>query len=384
MCAAVVILAFLDLNGALALRGVSATGPASWLEGGWGRLESGGGREELVADAHLGIDWQSEHVGLYVSGTAGRGAGGTHAGLVEAYVDVRAESGLDEWRLRAGQFFLPTSRENQDDLWQSRYTIAFSAINSWIGEEVRPIGVDLQYRHVTSRGHAMSGAATAFRGNDTMGTLLGWRGWSSGSRLAAHAEVLPLPPLSSLDEFFVLQGDGTRPFGRDLDGRTGYSGRLRYALPERASVQYTFVDNRGDRGLYGDQYAWATHFHHLGAEFGNAGGFTMAAEYLRGRTGMGRRVAFVDAGFDAVYVLASQKRGRNRWSARYERFNTDERDFSVAEVNEEHGQAWTVTWMYDLHEHVRLAAELTQFRGARTGTPGPDAQNVRLEARYRF
>jgi hypothetical protein len=385
MYAAVVVLALLDLNGSVALRGVNATGPVSWLDGGWGRLEAGGDRDELLADAHLGVDWSSEHFGARVSGTAGRDAGGGYGGLVEAYVEARREFNLDELQLRAGQFFLPTSRENKDELWQSPYALSFSALNSWIGEEVRPLGVDLQYRHVTAAGHAVTAAATAFRGNDTMGTLLAWRGWSSGNRLAAFGEVLPLPPLESLDRFFPLQrDDGTQPFGRDLDGRTGYSARLRWSLPERANVQYAFVDNQGDRLLHRGEYAWATRFHLLSAEAGNPDRLTVAAEYMQGRTGMGHGAAFVDADFYATYLLLSQKLGRSRFSARYELFGTEERDFSPAEVNDESGRAWTLTWLYDLREHVRLGAEFTQFSGSRPGTPDPDARNVRVEARYRF
>ncbi|HEY0158018.1 MAG TPA: hypothetical protein VGF28_12095 [Thermoanaerobaculia bacterium] len=385
MHAAIVVLALLDLNGSVALRGVNATGPASWLEGGWGRLEAGGDEGELLADAHLGVDWTSRHFGARVSGTGGRDAGGGYGGLVEAYVEGRVELGLDELQLRAGQFFLPTSRENKDDLWRSPYTMSFSALNSWIGEEVRPIGADLQYRHVTARGHAVTGGATAFRGNDTMGTLLAWRGWSSGSRLAAFGEVLPLPPLPSLPRYFPLQReDGTQPFGRDLDGRTGYSARVRYSVPERANVQYTFIDNRGDRLLHRGEYAWATHFHLVGAEAGDPDRLTVAAEYMTGSTGMGGGAAFVDADFYATYVLVSQKAGRSRFTARYERFHTEERDFSAAESNAEQGRAWTVAWLYDLRANVRVGAELTRFTGARPGTPDPDARNVRLEARYRF
>jgi hypothetical protein len=381
---AVLVLALLDLNGALALRGVNAPGPESWLDGGWGRLEAGGNHDELLADAHLGVDWRNEHFGARLTGTAGRDTGGGYGGVVEAYVEARQTFGLDEVQLRAGQFFLPTSRENKDALWQSPYALSFSALNSWIGEEVRPIGVDLQYRHFTARGHAITAAATAFRGNDTMGTLLAWRGWSSGNRIAATGEVLPLPPLPSLQQFFPLQRDGTRPFGRDLDGRTGYSARIRYALPERANVQYTYVDNRGDRLLHRGEYAWSTRFHLLSAELGNPDKFTAAAEYMRGTTTMGVLEAYVDAGFYSTYILLSQKLGRSRFTARYELFNTEERDFSPAESNEEHGRAWTFAWLYDLRENIRLGAEFTQFSGERPGTPDPDARNVRLEARYRF
>jgi hypothetical protein len=371
-----------DLQGYVAGRAINATGPESWVDGGWGRLESGGDRDEFTGVAQIGIDWApSRHFDAHVSGAARDDA----AGLIEAHANVRAVFGLDEVRLRAGQFFLPTSRENKDPLWASPYTVSFSALNTWIGEEVRPIGLDLEWRHTTGRGHVLTSAATAFRGNDSMGALLAWRGWSVGSRLSMYDEVLPLPPLESLDTFFERQrDDGTKPFGRDLDGRTGYSGRVRYSLPPRASAQYTYVDNRGDRLLYRGEYAWKTSFHLIGAEFGDPDDFVVAAEYMKGKTGMGVFSAFVQADFYAAYLLISEKRGRNRWTARYELFDTTEKDFSPAEPNDENGRSWTLTWMFDLSSNTRLAAEFTQFTGARAGTPDPDARTFTVEARYRF
>src|SRR5215212_6818526 len=197
-CAVVLALTFattlsaqtFDLTGYVAARGVNATGPASWLESGFGRFEAGGDRDDFSAVAHLGVDWQPANwLDLHASGVARRDReefGGDDAGLVEAFADVHKDIAFDEIRLRGGFFFLPTSKENKDDNWASPYTINFSALNTWIGEEVRPLGLDLQYRHTTNAGHTITGGATAFRGNDTMGTLLGWRGWSVGDRLSTY------------------------------------------------------------------------------------------------------------------------------------------------------------------------------------------------------
>jgi len=53
------------------------------------------------------------------------------SGLLEAYVEWRLETGFGHrWTLRAGQFFLPTSRENIGILWTSPYTLTLSALNS--------------------------------------------------------------------------------------------------------------------------------------------------------------------------------------------------------------------------------------------------------------
>jgi hypothetical protein len=378
-----------DVTGYIAARGINASGPRSWLEGRWGRMEDGNDRNDAIGVAQLGIDWTpSKFFDVHVSGSGRRdpeALGGTSGGFVEAYADFRLERGLDEVQLRAGQFFLPTSRENKDPLWASPYTIQFSALNTWIGQEVRPIGIDLQYRHTTSLGHTVTGAATAFRGNDSMGALLGWRGWSIGSRLSTYGEAIPLPPLSSLNTFFRDQRrDGTKPFGVDLDGKTGYSARVRYSVPSRGSIQYTFVDNNGDRDFYRGEYAWRTRFHLVGAELGNPDAFTVASEYMRGSTGMGFTGGFVQADFYATYLLMSYKHGRQRFSARYDLFNTEEDDFSLAESNDEHGRSWTLTYMLDLPKSVRVAGEFTQVTGKRTDAPDLDGRSLLLEARYRF
>ena len=389
----------IDLTGYVAARGVNATGPSSWLEGGFGRLEARGDRDDFTALAHLGVDWHPTHwLDLHASGVARRdpsGFGGDDAGLVEAYADVRKEFSFDELRLRGGFFFLPTSKENRDDNWASPYTIHFSALNTWIGEEVRPLGVDLQYRHTTDAGHTITAGATAFRGNDTMGTLLAWRGWSVGDRLSTYGETLPLPPIHSLEHsgpFRRQRDEGTTPFTSDLDGNTGYAARVRYGIPQRGSFQYTYLDNAGDRRLYppgseGGEYSWETRFHLFGLELGDPERFVVAAEHMFGDTYMGLETnpAFVEAAISTSYLLVSAKRGRNRWSARYEIFSTkDEDETLLGENNDESGRAWTLTWMFDVTQAIRAAAELTQVTGDRAEGPSLTAHSVTAEVRYRF
>lgn len=367
-----------DLQGYVAARGVNATGPRSWLEGGIGRLDVGGG-DTVDGVAQLGVDWRpSQHFGVHVSGVARPG----DAGLIEAYADARLLFGLDELQLRAGHFFLPTSRENKGELWTSPYSINFSALNSWIAQELRPVGVDLEWRHVLQRGHLVTTGLTAFRGSDSMGALLGWRGWSVGNHISAYGEVLPLPPLSP---FFAAQrDDGTKPFGRDLDGETGYAARLRYSVPQRGNVQYTYVDNRGDRELHRGEYAWETDFHLLGGEIGDPDRVVLAVEAMRGSTGMGFAPAFVQGDFYAAYALVSGKRGRNRLTARFDLFGVDEKDFSLGGPTDESGRSWTLAWLFDVTGALRAGAELTQVMGNNFANQDTNGRSVTLELRYTF
>jgi hypothetical protein len=378
-----------DLQGYAAIRDMNAKGPDTWLRGDFGRLEEGADQTDLSGVAHFGFTWTpSRFFDVHASGLTRRDVTDNNGGVVEAYADARAIFGSNELQLRAGQFFLPSSRENKGELWTSPYTINFSAINSWIAQEVRPVGVDLEWRHTFGSGHALTAAATGFRGNDAMGALLGWRGWSIGNRLSTYNEVLPLPPLASFQTFFADQRkDGTKPFGQDLDGTAGLSARVRYSIPQVANVQYLYLDNRADRRLHGPldkgEYAWATDFHLLSAEFGNPDNFVLAAEYMRGSTGMGHAPGFVQADFWATYVLLSERAGRTRWSGRYDLFGTEEKDFSLAEPNDERGHSWTLTWMYDLGSSVRFATEFTSLSGHRGDIP-MDGHSYTIELRYTF
>lgn len=386
-----------DLRGFVTGRGMYVTGQPSWMQGGFGRFDAGGegvnrGRGAAVADVQLGFDWQPvKHVLVHAHGDARAEPSenrGRRAGLVSAYVEGDWERGRNELLVRAGQFFPGTSRENVAELWSSPYTLTGSTLNSWVAEEVRPIGVNAEWRVLTSTA-LITTSATAFRGNDSMGGLLAWRGWTAGNRLTVFKEVLPLPPLRSLNQVFIHQRrDGTKPFGTDLDGRTGYAARIRYAIPERASIQFTRIDNEGDRRLHRGEYAWRTPFNILGADahFGDA---TLASEWMSGKSGMGDpRANSIDIDFYSAYLLGSYKSGRNRLSARYEIFATHDRHPVAGDRYDEHGRGWTFAWLLDVTSHVRGGIEFTQIAGTHQEagdsgfSPVIDGRSVMLEMRY--
>ncbi|HUP44023.1 MAG TPA: hypothetical protein VM779_00780, partial [Thermoanaerobaculia bacterium] len=307
----------LAVRGFLTGRLGQASGPESWIEGAIGRFDFSD--TAATATAELGIDWApSDYFALHLHGLARAEPDsfrGRRAGLVAGFLQLHNTSEKNRVQLRAGQFFLPTSRENRGDLWSSPYTVTFSAINTWMGQEVRPVGVDLEWRHTTPAFNALTIGATVFQNNDTMGTLLAWRGWSLGHRLPVYDEVVPLPPLFSLPLFIPDQNrEGTTPFRNDLDGRTGWSARARLNITDRAAVQVTHVDNRGDYLLYGDEYSWKTKFTHAGVEIGRPETTVLAAEWIHGFTGMGPFLDFLQGrpvvvGFDSTYLLLSHKRG---------------------------------------------------------------------------
>jgi hypothetical protein len=381
-------------------RGIEVESRTAWTAGGFGRLTEGEGQDAFAAlargEAHLGVDWAPASAFLLrLHGTARTepdAAAGARAGLTEAFLQFRPELRPDlALRFRAGLQFPPTSRENVDALWQSPYTLTLSAINSWIGEELRPIGLDLALQLGEAGRARFELAAMAFGGADTAGALLSWRGWAMGTRLSVVGESLPLPRLPTLDAggaFGEQRRFETRPID-EIDDRVGWQARARWSKSGVGLVQGAWTDTRGDRALHDGQYAWATRFASLGAE-AQLGRFRLIAEALDGETGMGLATGpHVDLRVRAAYALVSWSSSRDtlRLSARYDRFRNDDRDH-VAEPNQESGWAWTAAAFCAPRPWLRIGLEYLELRADRPAAEfagsGLDASARRAQAELRL
>jgi hypothetical protein len=366
---------------------------ASFLEGGYGRFGAGGEedlRERLAGE--ISVDWRpATRFRLYshlVARSQPGAFGGDPLAVVEAFGEVGGVVGeASQWTLKVGLFLPPTSFENVEARWTSPYTLTLSAINSWVGEEVRDLGTELRLVHRTEHVR-WTLAAGAVGGNDSSGTLLAWRGFALHDYLVGAGEVLPLPPLVGLGGgggFSMQLDDGTKPVGADLDGRIGWTARfggLEEATGRRFGVR--LADNRGDRELYNGEYAWRTR----SAAFGVSlpfGDWTIAGEILAGKTGMGVAPTFVDLDFGSGYVLVSRALGAWRLSGRLERFETRDLDRTATEVNSEVGEAATVALFWTAGGW-RAGGELLWLEVARPAGSGfaadGDGATFRLELRY--
>ncbi len=373
----------LQVHGFLTARAISVAAQPSWTEGGFGRFDvgakdAGDRRTANVEIAQAGFDWTpTRWLLVHADGIARRepdGTIGSRGGLVQGFADLFNE----HFRLRAGAFWLPTSRENVDPMWNSRYTITYSALNSWIGQEFRPLGLDFQL----SPNFYITAGATAFRGNDTLGTALAARGWTFGNRLTVYNEEIAVPP----------PDDRTKPIGYDLDHRLGFAERIRVQIPERAMLQFAHIDNRAEleSGYHPPNVPWATRFNIISAEAGGTRPTTVAAEWARGSTAVGFPGGSFRMDFDTAYILASRKTGRDRWTTRVERFSTHAHRRSPFDSSRESGHAYTVAWLRDLGEHLRGGLEYVRVTGNRPGleAAGLDARTggstVTAELRVAF
>lgn len=326
----------------------------SWLADGWGRYSAGeeGDSSELLAELQFGYRYQiNDNWKLrshFQAQEYSQSNSARSIGLVE--LNTQYQNDID-WNqtieVTLGQFFLPISMENTNRFWESPYSINFSSLNSWIGEEFRPIGVDFSYHYLFDNQLKWSVSSTIFGGNDSMGALLAYRGWSYGRHRTVLDDVLALPDLQSLSSGGVFQDqrdDGTKPFGKDLDGRPGYS--VRSSLEhDRYILSLTWVDNLGDTELHEGEYAWRTKFAILGASYFITDSLELLSEASLGNTTMGQEPG-VDADFYSGYFMASYLEESFRYSLRYDFFGVEDKD-DIDDDNNDFGRSLTFAIMWE-------------------------------------
>ena len=216
---------------------------SAWTDGGFGKLR-------YVDDGFEAFRLFGEYHGR-ISPTL-------RARVVADYVDD-ASSGLDlteaviDWRpiprsrnqqqVRFGAFYPSFSLENGDRGWQSPFTYSYSAINTWLGEEIRPIGAEWSLRRRLEgvhSAHELRAFAAGFYGNDPAGTLLFWRGWSLHDRQTRLNDELEIPPMP-----FTTRPQRLSPF-METDHRPGVYAGVEWRYARRALVQFARYDNRAD------------------------------------------------------------------------------------------------------------------------------------------
>lgn len=344
-------------------------GPRSWERGGLGKMSFGGnggarGTAHAEAAAEVGIDFGSD-LRAQISLSLDPRRDGNPADLLEGF--LLYENGL-AGRTRAhakvGAFFPPVSFENDGLVWTSPFTLTSSAINTWIGEEIRTFGVEVGVTHDMDWAQVgISGAV--FGANDPAGALIAWRGWAISDRESGVFERLPLAPLQ------VLSAAGQVPqqapwfeLRHEIDNRPGAYLGLELSAVDVGAFNVLLYDNRAnDTAFDGFQYAWRTRFVAAGTQFFATDDIQVIAQGIIGDTRMGTPspgMSVVDTAFASAFVLASQRWGRHRVSARAEYFETTDRDRTANDNNAEHGTALTAAYIFRPAQTHLLTFELMQ------------------------
>ena len=388
----------------LDLRAVRGSEQVSWLDSGLGKTRYGaranGGRDvlaigqaSLVADAAL-TEILGAHVQVNLDADPDPANQRARLGLVEAFATFRPEpSPRVRLRFKGGMFFPPISLEHPGKAWSTVHTITPSAINAWVGEEVRATGLEAVAAFRPGR-HELSATAALFSNNDPAGTLLSWRGWALHDRQTAAFDELPLAPIASFAPGGPFQDlpSWDAPI-REVDGRIGYYAGVGWTMDSEHELRAMFWDNNADPAAFdGFQYGWYTEFWSLGARVGLPGDAVLLAQYMDGTTEMGDvggGVLAVDNRFRSAYALVTAGFGRHRVSGRYDWFDVEDRDlFAAEDPNDEDGHAWTAAYLLTLHETTRLAVEwlrVTSTRASRSDLGlDPGSTETQLQSSLRL
>ncbi len=375
-----------SVSGDVDLRWVHATGETSYLNGGLGILRFDPQHEDVqfgrafLAPTFRLTDVVSVHAALNAYGDYG----GNPADLSEFYLDIRPFPTTSvRWRARVGAFFMPVSLENRGIGWTNVYAITPSAINTWIGEEFRTLGAELEARWLgASSGYLGDVAliAAAYGWNDPAGVLIAKRGFALTDRPSTLFDGLGKPP----DGFF-----------HEIDRKPGFYGGLSWRHHDRLEVRALRYDNRGDPGAVnaaGDA-AWRTRFSSAGARLEPSSHWTFVAQYLDGDTAVGADSLGIEqfyVRFRATYALASFDWAQERLTARYDDFHTHQLSGFYGPASNQNGHGWTFAWSHELGEHWQILGEWLRVASmfpprVESGIPAGQSQTqLQLAARYKF
>ncbi|HJP69542.1 MAG TPA: hypothetical protein VJ846_11620 [Sphingomicrobium sp.] len=334
-----------EFNGDVRL--VAVDGHKSWVDGGFGKLRSGSDGS-LAVQPQLGnvnLVWKPQFtwsVGAIVVGAV-EGGQRTEAGLSQAYITFRPmRSSSFAFSGRAGLMWPPVSLEHEGADWHVKDSITPSAINSWIGEEVRPVAAEASFAFQIGD-HKLRATAALMAANDTSGTLLTFRGWALHDRTTLAFNRQPLPPLDP--DIADYQAPYTHPL-MDISGgfarHPGYYVKLAWAPPVPVRFELFRYDNEADPNSVNSDHEWGWHTSFeeaaVAAELGS--GAELKAQALSGRTLMGHiedGLRSVHSRFRSAFVLLTRPFGPIGLAGRVDVFDTRNDGSDATSEYDEHG-----------------------------------------------
>ena len=358
-----------QLHGFLDLRAVSPSRETSWDDGGLGKSRYGSGDGGLNAGgALLNASWQITPALSAIADAQYQPDESPHLDVLDAYLRYRPASTTPwRWSVKAGAFFAPISLENEGIGWTSVWTLTPSAINSWVGEELRTIGGEFDLEHRGAANTFQAGFAL-FGSNDPAGELLATRGWSlsdltSGLRASVREPDVYAPSVA------IAAPVEYRPFD-EIDHRPGWYADASWESPTYGKVVLLRYDNRADptRFEHYDQrevFAWHTRFWSLGART-RVSDIALIAQVMDGDTAFEPEPAlYIDTHFDAAYLLAGWERGAWRPALRLDFFSLRQTPASLPLPLSEHGHALTAALNWRPNDRLRITGEWLRIDSTR-------------------
>jgi hypothetical protein len=355
-------------SGQIDARLSASDGEASWQDGGFGKTRYGGanpGEVGRLQIASADLVWRPQlawDLSGYVDAVAqpDQRHGVDLSEAFALYKPLPRPDGL-RYSARVGMMYPPVSMENDGPAWTPTRTITPSAINSWIGEEVKTLAAEATVgRRWGDQEVSLTGAV--FMGDDTSGTLLSWRGWALHDVRSTAFGALPIPQVPSAHKPFFASSQGPDSQSVDeIDGRPGVYARAEWRAPGAVTFNLFFYDNGGDRTSTSHaQWAWDTTFWNAGLRLKPDDRTEVLAQAMTGRTVTGFNTPIgwrVDASFDAAYLLVSRQLGQGLVTGRLDAFDVRDHTFQALDDNSEQGWALTADYRRPITDHLALLVE---------------------------
>ncbi|MGH8220272.1 MAG: hypothetical protein ACREUT_17165 [Steroidobacteraceae bacterium] len=372
------------------LRLVDSKATRSYLEGGLGTLRYGDqqfgiqlGRARLALTLPIG-----QVLELKLDGSSWGDSDRNPFDLTEAYLEFRPYpfAGLRA-RIRAGAFFPPTTLENTASGWDSPYTISSSALDTWVGEELRTIGAQGQLEWLGTRlGHDFDVGlvAAVFGWNDPAGVALANQGFAIDDRqtnLFGRVGEPGARPVSGVQLF------------HEIDGRAGVYGGISVRYLDRLSMIALHYDNRGDPSALDTtlgEHAWHTRFTTAGVRVEPSDGWIVIAQWMQGETYIAPTdLSELEWGFDTRYFLVSRRFGRQMATVRYDGFTVSPEAPTIR--GNQNGHALTLTYGFEPTASWRMMLEWVRVRSGQSNRliyfgqdPFATDSALQLSVRYSF
>ncbi|RZQ52641.1 hypothetical protein C1E23_13170 [Pseudoalteromonas phenolica] len=341
----------------------SGSDSLSWLDKGWGTTRFGKNedrfsisRAAFTSRIDFAYSWSLFGVAQYVPEPK------ANLGITEAYFQYKPIARGYQVSAKVGAFYPKMSLENTGFAWSSPYTYNYSALNAWLGEEVRAIGTELTIKRPARRFRSkydVSFHTAIFKGNDPAGTLIAWRGLLPHDRQTHLNERIGFAPLYSLQKpQLSKQWQYSDPF-HEIDGRFGFYAGAHLEYLKKHSLRIYWYDNNADPAAINEsigQYAWDTKFLSVAWKSKLTKHTHFVAQAMSGSTAMGPGRG-VDNNFHSWFLLLSHKLENYRFSARYEQSKVIDKDHWVFDPNASDNQALTLHASRSLSDKWQVGLE---------------------------
>ena len=358
----------LDVHGYLDCRLVAHADERSYTDGGLGKTRFGGdGTDATCVQAAIAASVVLTPALVARADLQYQTTGRDEFALLDAWLRYRPVSTTPlRWSVKLGAFFPPVSLENDAIGWTSPWTLDSSAINAWVGEELRSIGAEgsVEWRGERS---TVSGVFALVRSNDPAGELLAARGWSISDLVSGLGSRVREP------DAYAIAGDEPVPLRfnpfLENDGRLGWYAGASWEARGVGAISLLRYDNEADpasrsRGA-SPVLSWHTDFWSLGAR-SRIGDVVLLGQAMSGSTAIAPSPFFsTTTDFRAAYLLAGWDRGAWRPALRIDAFSTDQLPRSIDGRVREHGTALTLALNWRPREWLRVTGEALHVRSWR-------------------